>query len=153
MVLKGQSNTTPEMPPIIIPQLQNRSVISVIKHFEYSIALTSSGKLLTWGEYHMGSLGLGDPGKLPAGFPGGYEREEDKKYKGSPPNVTVPSEVRFDHGLKTKGRVKRYCFAATIACYRAAALVIDSVEDEALLEEKKRKKKNRGSARGSKKVP
>ena len=143
MVLSGKSHTTPDMLPTITPQLQNRSVISVVSELAHSIALTSSGKLLTWGMYQRGCLGLGDPGKLPAGSPGGYWEEIDKRSGLSPPNVTVPSEVRFDHGLETKGRVKKYCFAATIACQHAAALVIDFVEDEALLVQQKKEKEKR----------
>jgi len=29
--------------------------------------------MYTWGQYSNGALGLGDPAKLPAGAPGGYE--------------------------------------------------------------------------------
>jgi len=39
MVLKGKSNTTPEMLPIIFPELQNKSVISIFRGPSHSAAL------------------------------------------------------------------------------------------------------------------
>ena len=132
MVLKGDFNTTPEMLPIIIPELQNRSAITVVCGNNYLGALTSSGKLLTWGNYSNGALGLGDPDKLPVGSPGGYGNK-GQQIQGKdrwPPDVTVPSEVRFDHGLKAKERVERYCFAATADGRHTAALVVDLTRDE-----------------------
>jgi len=132
MVLEGAYNTTPEMLPTIVPELQNRSIISVFRSPSHSGALTSSGKLLTWGHYYGGALGLGDPGKLPVGSPGGYGREGRRKKYGylQPLRVTVPTEVRFDHGLAAKGRVERYCFAAAVGGGSTAALIIDHVGDE-----------------------
>ena len=133
MVLKGEYGATPETLPTIIPELQNRSAISVVDCYTYSAALTSSGKLLTWGEYRYGNLGLGDPGKLPAGSPGGYATEEQRVRpwaSGSPSKVMVPTEVRFDHGLTTEGGVRRYCFAAAAGRWNTAALVVDLAEDE-----------------------
>jgi len=138
MVLKGELDTTPEMLPTIIPELQNRSVTSVVCGWNHSGALTSSGKLVMWGKYRNGVLGLGDPGELPAGSPGGYAEEEQRvqaQNYGRPPDVIVPSEVRFDHGLRAKGRVERYCFAAAVYRSHGAALVIDLAEDEVLPED------------------
>ena len=129
MVLKGGQNTAPETLPNIIPELQNRCVISVVNGYHHFGALTSSGKLLTWGRYSWGSLGLGDPGKLPAGSPGGYAKDQARTYE-PPPEVTVPSEVRFDHGLTAEGRFERYCFAAAADGWNTAALVVDLAEDE-----------------------
>ena len=135
MVLEGAYNTTPEMLLTIVPELQNRSVISVFCSPTHSGALTSSGKLLTWGNYYGGALGLGDPGKLPVGSPGGYGREEQRaraqKYGYPQPwGVKVPMEVRFDHGLAAEGKVERYCFAAVLGGGSTAALVVDIVGDE-----------------------
>ena len=125
----GGSSTTPETLPTIIPGLQNRSVISVVKGFGYFSALTSSGKLLTWCRYYQGRSGLGDPGKLPAGSSGGHATERERVIGESLPNVTVPTEARFDHGLKA-GEVKRYCVAAAAGGDSTAALVVDLTEDE-----------------------
>ena len=135
MVLKGEVETTPEVLPTVIPELQNRSVISVVLGDYHFGALTSSGKFLTWGQYCKGALGLGDPGKLPTGSPGGYAEEERRLRaqtlgQGSPPDVAVPSEVRFDHGLKAEGKVERYCFAAAAGGWHTGALVIDLAGDE-----------------------
>ena len=116
MVLKGESETTPEVLPIIIPELQNRSVISVVHGSNHFGALTSSGKLLTWGRDFKGALGLGP--ELPAGM------------------VTVPSEVGFNHALEGKGpEVERYCFAVTASKHHTAALVVDIEGGEAPPEE------------------
>jgi len=110
MVLKGETYTTPTMLPIIIPELQNRSVISVVRGTDHFGALTSSGKLLTWSNYSKGTR---------------------LQVNGIPPDVTDPSEVRFDHGLETERGVKRYCFGVTAIMDRTAALVVDLAEDEA----------------------
>ena len=130
MVLGGDWLITPNTLPTIIPELQNRSVISVVGGYEHFGALTSSGKLLTWGSYYRGNLGLGDPGKLSAGSPSGYAKEEQWGYR-HPLGITVPTEVRFDHGLGAEGRVRRYCFAAAAGGNNTAALVIDLAEDRA----------------------
>ena len=129
MVLKGDGETTPMTLPVIIPELQNRSVISVVSGYGYFGALTSSGKLLTWGKYWKGNLGLGDPGKLPIGSPGGYATEGQRVRGEFPPEVMVPTEVRFDHGLEAEG-VKRYCVAVAMGTCSTAALVVDLAEDE-----------------------
>ena len=135
-MLEGGAVTTPETLPIIIPELQNRSVISVVCGSDHFGALTSSGKLLTWGQYFPGALGLGDPGKLPVGSPGGYVKEgQQVRAQNPPPDVTVPSGVKFDHGLKAKGRVERYCFAAATYVHHTAALVVNLVEDDVPLED------------------
>jgi len=42
----------------------------------------------------------------------------------------VLSEARFDHGLKTEGRVEKYCFAAAAGLEYTAALVIDLAGDD-----------------------
>ena len=132
-MLKGDYLTTPETLPTIIPELQNRSVISVVIGDFHFGALTSTGKLLTWGDYSDGALGLGDPKKLPVGSPGGFKDEEGRaQLQKPPPPVTVPSEVRFDHGLTAEGRVKRYCFAAAAGENCTAALVEDEVPPEGL---------------------
>ena len=87
MVLKGETGTAPGTPPTIIPELQNRSVISVaygrddigpVPHLNAFMpsnfdahtsshfgALTSSGKLLAWGKDSSGALGFGDARNLP----------------------------------------------------------------------------------------
>ena len=129
MVLKGDGKTTPMTLPTIIPGLQNRSVISVVMGSRHFGALTSSGKLLMWGMCHRGCLGLGDPRKLPIGSPGGYAIEEQRVRPGLLPEVTVPTEVRFDHGLEAEG-VKRYCVAVAAGGQSTAALVVDLTEDE-----------------------
>ena len=127
----GRFDATPETLPTIIPGLQNRSVTSVFSGYNHFGALTSSGKLLTWGNYSHGALGLGDPGKLPVGSPGGYANEEERVGAHNyPPDVTVPTEVRFNHGLRAEGRVKRYCFTAAAGGWSTAALVVDLAEDE-----------------------
>jgi len=136
VVLKGGMEATPWVLPTIIPELQNRSVISVVSGRRHSAALTSCGKLLTWGECSFGALGLGDPGELPAGSPGGYAEEEQRarawaraSYEDLP-DVGVPTEVRFDHRLRAKARVERYCIAVATGERHTVALVVDLAGDE-----------------------
>jgi hypothetical protein len=74
--------------------------------------------------------------ETPASFPrvSRRVREEEQRVQaealghGPPQDVTVPSEVRFDHGLEAEGRVERYCFAAS--GWHTGALVIDLAGDE-----------------------
>ena len=113
--------------PTVIPELQNRSVISVVVGSGHFGALTSSGKLLTWGEYSRGALGLEDPSI--AGSLRGHTKGEEGAY--IPPEVTVPTEVRFDHRERFKGGgVKKYCFSVAACNNHTAALVVDVAADE-----------------------
>jgi len=57
-------------------------------------------------------------------------RDQTRTHPRPPPDVTVPSEVRFDHGLRTKGRADRYCFAVAAGEWHTAALVVDLTGDE-----------------------
>lgn len=124
----GDTNTTPDSDPNIIPALQNRSVISVVLGDYHNGALTSSGKLLTWGAYSAGALGLGDPASLEPGTPGAFSTEAQRiralgHHRGVPPAVEVPTEVRFDHGRKEPK--ERFCFSASASGWHTGALVID----------------------------
>lgn len=118
--------------PTIFPSLQYRDVISVVLGDYHYGALTASGKLLTWGAFSKGALGLGDPLQLEPGVPGGFRTREEKlavmdaraHMPFTPPDVREPAEVRFDHMLKKKGK-ERYAFAATAAGWHMGALVID----------------------------
>ena len=128
IVLMGNTSTTAESEPNIIPALQNRSVISVVLGDYHKGALTSTGKLLTWGAYSSGALGLGDPAKLEPGTPGGFATEVQRlsassHRRGTPSAVEVPTEVRFDHGRKKPK--ERFCFSASAAGWHTGALVID----------------------------
>ena len=127
MVFWGRESHPPFIHPDIIPELQNRSVISVVVGRDHFGALTSSGKLLTWGKYSRGALGLGDPSIADSsrGDTGG-----ERVY--TPPEVEVPTEVRFHRHerLKGEGRVERYCFAVAACATHTAALVVDLAEDE-----------------------
>ncbi|KAL4267072.1 hypothetical protein AB1N83_000676 [Pleurotus pulmonarius] len=53
------ANTAPSTQPEIIPILQYQSIISVVTGDYHHGVLTSTGKLLTWGSYSSGALGLG----------------------------------------------------------------------------------------------
>ena len=134
-MLKGNIYTTPGVLPIIIPELQNKSIISVVLGGAHFGALTSSGKLLTWGDYREGALGLGDPVDIPVGSPGGFAGGEEKlraqRYgSGYPPAVRIPSEVRFDHGSTGREKMKQCCLVAAAGGCRMCAVVVDLEEDE-----------------------
>ena len=127
-MLLGDTDTTPTSQPNIIPALQNRSIISVVMGDYHNAALTADGKLLTWGQFSNGALGLGDPLELEPGSPGAFatSTQRDLAREGGrriPPAVSIPTEVRFDHtGKKPRDR---FCFAATAAGWHTGALVID----------------------------
>lgn len=132
----GTAETGAASLPNVIPELQNKSVISVVLGDYHYGALTSSGSLYTWGQYSQGALGLGDPTKLAAGSPGGFRTEQQRlhaaeRHWGSPPDVTVPTEVNFNHNMKNS-TVRRFCFSVAAAGWHMGALVVDldEVEDE-----------------------
>jgi len=129
IILMGDVRTNEDSQPKIIPELQNRSVISIVLGDYHHGALTADGQLLTWGQYSHGALGLGMPTDLPLGTPGGYTMESQlfqarRSDWGplEPPSVTSPSPVHFNHGPNPGGR--RYCFAASAAGWHMGALVI-----------------------------
>ncbi|ESK97802.1 f-box protein [Moniliophthora roreri MCA 2997] len=133
IVLMGNLETTSEMQPQIIPELQNQSIISVVLGDYHYGALTSTGKLLTWGAFSNGALGLGDPADLPVGAPGGFATEQHRlqaveRRRGEPPAVEVPTEVRFDHHRKRPK--ERFCVAAAASGWHMGALVIDLESNE-----------------------
>jgi SCF-associated factor 1 len=134
LVLIGGTDTTPEAFPRIKSELQNRSVISIaVGDFHFGV-LTSSGKLLMWGQNSKGALGLGDPHEFLASSRGGPAEEDQRAQAHQPPTeVTVPTEVRFDHYERSegRGRVERYCFAVIAGEHHTAALVVDLGREEA----------------------
>lgn len=137
----------PPLKPTIIPALQSphNSIISVVLGDYHYGALTSDGRLLTWGAFSKGALGLGDPVKIEEGQPGGFRNRQerlsvmDSMHRGympfTPPEVQVPTEVRFDweekegQERKNKGqeakKKERYCFAVTAGGWHMGALAID----------------------------
>jgi SCF-associated factor 1 len=128
IVLMGSESSHADTEPTIIPELQNKSVISVVLGDYHHGAVTSAGKLLTWGSYSHGALGLGDPVNLVVGTPGGFatERQRVAAMNGRMPTplpVNIPTEVRFDH--RDQGRKDRFCFAAAASGWHMGALVID----------------------------
>jgi SCF-associated factor 1 len=128
VILLGSHETHADSSPLILPALQNNDIISVVLGDYHFGALTSTGKLLTWGEYSRGALGLGDPGVLLPGQPGGYRTEARKRAAVSnggppPPGISEPAEVSFGHGEAQ--RDKMFCFAVAAAGWHMGALVID----------------------------
>src|SRR6266850_2931038 len=105
IILMGDVDTNEEAQPKIIPELQNRGVISIVLGDYHYGALTADGQLLAWGQYSHGALGLGIPTDLPLGAPGGYETESQRSQARrshwgplEPPRVASPSPVHFNHG-------------------------------------------------------
>lgn len=128
VILLGSHETHADSNPVILPALQNNDVISVVLGDYHHGALTSTGKLLTWGKYSRGALGLGDPGMLAPGQPGGYRTEAQRRAAVAnggpyPPEISEPAEVSFGHGEAQ--RDKMFCFAVAAAGWHMGALVID----------------------------
>ncbi|KAI0692434.1 regulator of chromosome condensation 1/beta-lactamase-inhibitor protein II [Cytidiella melzeri] len=135
------SSILPPQPlkPTILPTLQapHNCVISVVLGDYHFGALTTTGKLLTWGAFSKGALGLGDPNDIQVGAPGGFttQQEKDRSIRETrarrggmiPKETSVPGEVRFTWEEEKMGRKgkERYCFAAAAAGWHMGALVID----------------------------
>lgn len=117
----GSDMTRPSDMPTILPELQNQSVISVVLGDYHKAALTADGKLLTWGAYSQGALGLGDPGKLTSGSPGAFNEPGGRRV----PDVFVPTEVKFGRDGKLRERRERFVFGVTAAGWHTGALVYD----------------------------
>ena len=115
------------LPQTLFPSLQNIAVISVILGDYHFGALTATGKLLTWGKYLNGALGLSDPTHIEPGQPGGFSTQDDLQMalngrRIQPPKVDIPTPVRFDYGEKK--RKNMFCFATAAAGWHMGALVI-----------------------------
>ena len=110
---------------MVLPELQNCGVISVVLGDYHHGALLEDGKLLTWGQ--VNGCGLGNPLTLPVGVPGGFLSEQDKMnaqdWRVRIPAIKVPTEVRFDHDLKQ--RRETFVFGVAAAGWHMGALVID----------------------------
>ncbi|KLO11054.1 RCC1/BLIP-II protein [Schizopora paradoxa] len=119
IVLRGSTETQQNSFAEIIPKLQYKSVISVVLGDYHNAALTADGKVYTWGAFSAGALGLGDPKDI-IGQPGGFV---SRPLNGVIQDVAVPTEVRFDHGLKKKKN--QFCFGIAAAGWHTGALVID----------------------------
>ncbi|EJD07281.1 RCC1/BLIP-II, partial [Fomitiporia mediterranea MF3/22] len=129
IVLIGYDQTTPvmEMEAEVIPELQYKAIISVTMSNHHNLVLSANGKLYSWGHDMEGCLGLSLPTELPVGAPRGYETQQQlrhaKKGQHVPvPDVPVPTEVHFDHGLDTRNW---FCIAVTAAGWHSGALVVD----------------------------
>ena len=109
----GDTDTTEESEPTIIPALQNKDVISVVLGDHHRAALTAHGKLYTWGRFSAGALGLGDANEISSWASSRTSTEL---------SVGVPTEVKFDDGKKPKNR---FCLAVAAGGWHTGALVID----------------------------
>ncbi|CAE6451761.1 unnamed protein product [Rhizoctonia solani] len=126
VVLLGDVHNNPRSPKII-PELQNRGVISVVLGDYHYCALTSSGELFSWGQYSNGALGLGSPmGPLdytthtqfyapPLMPPTHHARPR-------PRDAEAPTQVHFHHEDNVRDR---YVFAVAASGWHCGALVID----------------------------
>jgi SCF-associated factor 1 len=126
-VLKGELLRAigPDSIPEVIPLLQKIGVASIHRADYHTMALTTDGHLFTWGSWLRGGLGLGDPRHLPIGTPGGYASEEmwgRHFWWTSPPEVRVPTEVKFPPG--------KIVVACAAGGWHSAALVVDVGEYE-----------------------
>lgn len=128
VVLLGDDTTDSERSaaPKVIPELQNRNVISVVLGDYHYCALTSNGEVFSWGKYSKGALGLGSPSS---------DRHPAPRFRFNmapilqipteqprPRDADVPTRVSFDH---EDGVRDRYVFAVAAAGWHCGALVID----------------------------
>ena len=64
VLLGDDDNVTSDKAPQVIPELQGIGVIKIVQGDYTFGALTSNGRLRTWGQYSAGALGLGHPSLL-----------------------------------------------------------------------------------------
>ncbi|KAG9098211.1 hypothetical protein FS749_004374 [Ceratobasidium sp. UAMH 11750] len=127
VVLLGKGDTTSQGAPMIVPELQNRNVISVVLGDYHYCALTASGELFSWGKYSNGALGLGHP-KPGRGIGLQARLAMLPPMLHQPPrppqqqDADVPTRVSFGH---EDGVGDRYVFAVAAAGWHCGALVID----------------------------
>ncbi|KAG8691726.1 hypothetical protein FRC11_011589 [Ceratobasidium sp. 423] len=126
VVLLGDIHHNNSQSPNIIPELQNRGVISVVLGDYHYCALTSNGELFSWGKYSNGALGLGSPSN-----PHGHMlRLQAMAPPLMPPHISrpprqdaeVPTQVHFHHEDNVRDR---YVFAVAASGWHCGALVID----------------------------
>ncbi|KAG9127297.1 hypothetical protein FRC07_014967 [Ceratobasidium sp. 392] len=127
VVLLGKAETTSQGAPTIVPELQNRNVISVVLGDYHYCALTANGELFSWGKYSNGALGLGHP-RPPrgSGIQARFAMMQPMLHQPREPareeNADVPTRVSFEH---EDGVRDRYVFAVAAAGWHCGALVID----------------------------
>ncbi|KAL7408952.1 regulator of chromosome condensation 1/beta-lactamase-inhibitor protein II [Mrakia frigida] len=100
--LRSEESDATGAEPEVIPELQGKGVIKVAVGDYHFGALTAKGKLLTWGGYSSGALGLG--------------RTRD---------VSRPSEVHFGNEDETEDASKKFCFAVAASGWHTGALLVD----------------------------
>jgi len=123
VVLLGKGQTTSEDAPTVVPELQNRNVISVVLGDYHYCALTSDGELFSWGKYSNGALGLGGP--APSNHSQFTRIAAPMLHQPRRPpqqDADVPTRVTFDH---EDGVRDRYVFGVAAAGWHCGALVID----------------------------
>ncbi|KZW01263.1 RCC1/BLIP-II protein [Exidia glandulosa HHB12029] len=122
VVLQGGDATVAATSPTVLPALQQRGVIAVVLGDYHWGALTAQGKLLTWGQFSSGALGLGDPFEKepgPGGFPDVRTRDALRRFRRTDTVLPVeqPTQVDFGPG--------KFVIAATAAGWHTGALVLD----------------------------
>ncbi|KAG8898713.1 hypothetical protein FRB99_007198 [Tulasnella sp. 403] len=127
LVLVG-TKTTPNgilsFPSTVVTSLLEKSIKSVSLGDYHAVALSTSGQLMSWGQYSNGALGLGDPASLPVGAPGGHTTEEAKASQNriTPPDVNEPAEVQFGSSDEEEQPV---VVLAAAGGWHTAALVVN----------------------------
>ncbi|GAA6062144.1 hypothetical protein JCM10212_003179 [Sporobolomyces blumeae] len=61
LVLLGSADWHEQAQPVVVPELQGIGVIKIAQGDYHSLALTSAGRLYSWGSFSRGALGLGHP--------------------------------------------------------------------------------------------
>ncbi|GAA5830696.1 hypothetical protein JCM11251_001047 [Rhodosporidiobolus azoricus] len=152
IVLLGNSEWTETTAPLVIPELQGLGVITISHGDYHNIALTSNGRLFSWGSYSAGALGLGHPQlsntplsaphpplpaidnsppqqQRPAVFPGFIPPRPIPRLPPPPERVEKPTRVRFqgestDISDSEEGTVK-FVYGVAAAGWHSGCLAVD----------------------------
>lgn len=105
-------------------------------------ALTSSGELLTFGEYSNGALGHGfDNTRLPE-----VSRTANR-------SLAAPTKVEFNDPFNSKSEVNEYCFNIAMAGWASSALTVDLREGQGFEEAERAEAKTSGASGCTLNVP
>ena len=124
IALFGKSISSTEEYPNIVPRIEKLVLKSLVLGNSHCAILTDDGIVRTWGQPHVGNLGLGDPFELEVGMPGAFnsavsaERARQGVHVDFPP-VYQPSQVHFD---RPGGRSSPFCLALAVGSWHCVAL-------------------------------
>ncbi|GJN89046.1 hypothetical protein Rhopal_002020-T1 [Rhodotorula paludigena] len=141
IVLLGKKPWRPDPVPEVMPELQNIGVIKIAHGDYHNLALTSSGRIYSWGAYSNGALGLGHPqlSGTPLSIPPVSASQVPPQDAASIPPVPIqrppervdkPTRVRFpgetDGADAGEERRDKFVYSVTASGWHSGCLAVDT---------------------------